>query len=84
MSATEGKLNERRAELNSHEEDLAAHEEALATKLLGKDEEIENLVVQRTQELELKYKEEPQPILWIMPTSSRRPLMSLKRRDRQE
>ena len=43
--------------LDAHEEDLAAREEALAAKLHGKDEEIEKLVVQRTQELEQRHKE---------------------------
>ena len=34
--------------LNSQEEDLVAREQALATTLCGKDEEIGNIVVQRT------------------------------------
>nr|XP_020158777.1 translation initiation factor IF-2-like [Aegilops tauschii subsp. strangulata] len=39
------------------EEDLAAHEEALAASLCGKDEEVEKLAAQRTQELEQRHKE---------------------------
>ena len=43
--------------LNSQEEGLAAHEEKLAATLRGKDEEVEKLVVQRTQELKQSHKE---------------------------
>ena len=43
--------------MNSQEEDLAACEEKLAATLRGKDEEVEKLVVQRTQELEQRHKE---------------------------
>ena len=45
------------ATLNSQEEDLAAREEKLAATLRGKDEEVEELVVQRTQGLEQRHKE---------------------------
>ena len=50
-------MRERRISLDAQEEDLAAREDALAAKLRGKDEEIEKLVVQRTQELEQKHKD---------------------------
>ena len=42
---------ERRILLDAQEEYLAAREEVLATKLCDKDEEIEKLVAQQTQEL---------------------------------
>ena len=45
------------AELNSQEEDLAAREEKLDTTLHDKDEEVKELVVQRTQELEQRHEE---------------------------
>ena len=44
-------------ELNSQEEDLATREAALAATLRGKDEEVEKLVSQWTQELEQRHKE---------------------------
>nr|XP_020197718.1 uncharacterized protein LOC109783531 [Aegilops tauschii subsp. strangulata] len=53
----DAQLREHRVLLDAQEEDLAAHEEALDTKLCGKDEEIEKLVMQRTQELEQKHKD---------------------------
>ena len=45
----EAARHQHQAELNSQEEDLAAREEKLAATLHGKDEEVEKLVVQRTQ-----------------------------------
>ena len=53
----DAQLRELRVLLDAQEDDLAAREEALAAKLRGKDEEIEKLVVQRTQELEQKHKD---------------------------
>jgi hypothetical protein len=50
-------LRECRILLDAQEEDLAAREEVLTTKLRGKDEEIEKLVAQRTQELEQRHKD---------------------------
>jgi DNA repair ATPase RecN len=50
-------LTECRIGLDAHKEDLAARERALAAKLRCKDEEIEKLVMQQTQELEQKHKE---------------------------
>nr|XP_020170553.1 uncharacterized protein LOC109756107 [Aegilops tauschii subsp. strangulata] len=55
-AAEDARLRERCVGLDAHEEDLAAREEALAAKLRGKDQEIENLVMQRTQELEQEHK----------------------------
>nr|XP_020149133.1 cingulin-like protein 1 [Aegilops tauschii subsp. strangulata] len=48
---------QQKALLDSHEEDLVAREHALASTLRGKDEEIEKIVTQRTQELEQRHKE---------------------------
>lgn len=42
---------------DAHDEELAAHEDALATKLCEKDEEIQALLAQQSQELEQKHKE---------------------------
>nr|XP_020147570.1 nucleolar and coiled-body phosphoprotein 1-like [Aegilops tauschii subsp. strangulata] len=56
IAKEDGELRECRISLDAQEEDLAAREEALAAKLYGKDEEIEKLVAQRTQELEQKHK----------------------------
>ena len=53
----ESARHQQQAALNSQEEDLAAREEALTATLCGKDEEVEKLVVQRTQELEQRHKE---------------------------
>jgi DNA repair exonuclease SbcCD ATPase subunit len=50
-------LTQRRVGLDAYAEDLAAREAALAAKLRSKDEELEKLVAQRTQELEQKHKE---------------------------
>ena len=47
----EATRHQHQAELNSQEEDLAAREVALASTLQGKDEEVEKLVAQRTEEL---------------------------------
>ena len=47
----EANQRQRQVLLNAQEEDLVAHEGALATKLRAKDEEVEKLVAQRTQEL---------------------------------
>nr|XP_020157212.1 tropomyosin-like [Aegilops tauschii subsp. strangulata] len=52
----DAQLREHRVLLDAHEEDLAAREEALAAKLRGKDEEVEKLVAQQTQELEQEHK----------------------------
>ena len=43
--------------LNSQEEDLAAREKKLAATRHDKDEEVEKLVVQQTQELEQRHRE---------------------------
>lgn len=56
-TAEEARLTGRRVGLDAHEEDLAAREKALANRLRGKDEEVDKLVAQRTQELEQKHKE---------------------------
>ena len=53
----EAAQHQHQAELNSQEEDLAAREERLATTLCGKDEEVQELVVQRTRELEQRHEE---------------------------
>nr|XP_020189331.1 interactor of constitutive active ROPs 1-like [Aegilops tauschii subsp. strangulata] len=45
------------AALKTQEEDLAEREERLATTLRGKDEEVDKLVLQRTQELERRHQE---------------------------
>ena len=45
------------AALNSQKEDLAAREEKLAATLRGKDEEVEKLVMGRTQGLEQRHME---------------------------
>ena len=51
----EAARHQHQAELNSQEEDLAAREEKLSATLHGKDEEVEKLVVQSTQELEQRH-----------------------------
>lgn len=56
LERKQGKLSEREARLNAREEGLAAREESLAAKLRGKDEEIQNLLAQRTEELEQNQK----------------------------
>jgi hypothetical protein len=56
-AAEEARLTQRRVGLDAYAEDLAAREAALAAKLRSKDEELEKLVAQRTQELEQKHKE---------------------------
>ena len=53
----EAARTQHQAALNSQEEDLAAREEKLTAMLHGKDEEVEKLVVQWTQELEQRHKE---------------------------
>ena len=63
-AAAEVARTQHQAALNSQEEDLAAHEEKLAATLRGKDEEVEKLVVQRTQELEQRHL---MPRLWFTP-----------------
>ena len=55
VAAAEAARTQREAALNSQEEDLAAREEKLAAMLLGKDEEVEKLVAQRTRELEQRH-----------------------------
>ena len=45
------------ATLRTQEEDLAKREEKLAAMLRGKDEEVDKLVLQRTQELERRHQE---------------------------
>nr|XP_020166433.1 muscle M-line assembly protein unc-89-like [Aegilops tauschii subsp. strangulata] len=57
IAKEDGELREHRISLDTQEEDLATCEEALAAKLRGKDEEIEKLVAQQTQELEPKHKD---------------------------
>jgi chromosome segregation ATPase len=44
-------------QLDTRERDLTTREEGLAAKLRGKDEEIQTLLAQRTQELERSHKE---------------------------
>ena len=56
-AAPEATRAQHQAALNSQDEDLAARQEKLATTLRGKDEEVEKLVVQRTQELEQRHRE---------------------------
>jgi hypothetical protein len=56
-AAEEARLTQRRVRLDAYAEDLAAREAVLAAKLRSKDEELEKLVAQRTQELEQKHKE---------------------------
>ena len=56
-AAAEAARTQHQAVLNSQEENLAARKEKLAATLRGKDEEVEKLVVQRTQELEQRHKE---------------------------
>nr|XP_020156260.1 uncharacterized protein LOC109741581 [Aegilops tauschii subsp. strangulata] len=72
LKASQDELAERKRELilkqadvekaqevaKEQEEDLAIREEALTATLRGKDEEIGQIVVQRTQELEQRQKEE--------------------------
>ena len=48
---------QRRLLLDAQEEDLVAHEVALAAKLCAKDEEVERLIVQWTQDLMQEHKE---------------------------
>ena len=58
LAATaEAARTQHQAALNSQEEDLAAREEKLAATLRGKDEEVEQLVMQRTRELEQMHRE---------------------------
>ena len=51
-AAAEAVWNQHQAALDSQEEDLTVHEAKLAAALRGKDEELEDLVVWRTLELE--------------------------------
>ena len=67
-AAAEAARTQHQAALNSKEEDLAAREEKLAATLRGKDEEVEKLVVQRTQKLEQRHKEALNARLWFTPT----------------
>nr|XP_020159461.1 paramyosin-like [Aegilops tauschii subsp. strangulata] len=53
----EANRRQQQALLDTQEEELVAREQALAATLHGKDEEIEKLVAQRTQELERKHKD---------------------------
>ena len=53
----EAARSQHQSTLNSQEEELAACEEKLAAPLCGKDEEVEKLVLQRTQELEQRHEE---------------------------
>nr|XP_040256440.1 uncharacterized protein LOC109744165 [Aegilops tauschii subsp. strangulata] len=53
----EATRQQQKALLDSQEEDLAACEQALAATLRGKDEDIEKIVAQRTQELEQTHKD---------------------------
>lgn len=53
----EARLRQLRVGLDAQEEDLVTREKALADKLRLKDEEVERLVAQRTQELERKHQE---------------------------
>ena len=55
-AVVEAARTQHQATLNSQEEDLAAREEKLAAVLRDKDEEVEKLVVQRTQELEQRHR----------------------------
>ena len=63
----EAARHQQQAALNSQEEDLAAREERLAATLRGKDEEVEKLGVQQTQELEQRHRERSMPRLWFTP-----------------
>ena len=51
-AAAEAAQTQHEVALNSQEEDLAKREADLDAKLRAKDEEVEKLVVQQTQELE--------------------------------
>ena len=53
----EAARTQREATLKTQEEDLAAREEKLTATLRGKDEEVDKLVLQRTQELEQRHHE---------------------------
>nr|XP_020184668.1 lamin-C-like [Aegilops tauschii subsp. strangulata] len=53
----EAARQQQQALLDSQEEDVVAREQELTAMLHGKDEEIEKIVVQRTQELEQKHKD---------------------------
>nr|XP_045087429.1 translation initiation factor IF-2-like [Aegilops tauschii subsp. strangulata] len=57
VAKDEADRRQQQALLDTQEEDLAAREEALASTLHGKDEEVEKLVAQRTQDLEQKHKD---------------------------
>ena len=56
-AAAEAARTQHQAALNSQEEDLAKREANINAKLRAKDEEVEKLVVQRTQELEQRHRE---------------------------
>ena len=56
-AAAEAARTQHQAALDSQEEDLATLEEKLAAMLRSKDEEVEKLVMQRTQELEQRHRE---------------------------
>ena len=58
-AAAEAARTQHQAALNSQEEDLAKREAAVDAKLRAKDEEVEKLVVQQTQELEQRHREAP-------------------------
>ena len=57
VAAMEVGLNERKVGLDAYEEELAARGAELAATLRGKDDEIQALVSQQTQELERKHNE---------------------------
>ena len=56
-AAAEAARTQHQAALNSQEEDLAKREVDLDAKLRAKDKEVEELVLQRTRELEQRHKE---------------------------
>lgn len=57
IAAEDAKLREHKVGLDAHEEELVAREEVLAAKLHDKDDEVQTLLADWTQELEWKHKE---------------------------
>ena len=68
-----------RISLDVQEEDLVAHEAALSTTLCAKDEEIERLVTQQTQDLMQKHQEALDALALDHASKLKRPPTTLRR-----